>query len=168
VQKPTLFKSLVMGEPPLFPWLEEIPGGAPLLASFMNDAWEPARRSFAGGRAEEGIRFFLDGVLGPGLFDAMKPGARSGILDNAAEMALEAASPEYFSRLTREEVSRMTKPVLLLGGEKSPPIFAPILSELERCLPRASRCTIPGASHSLHIENPAAYNAAVLGFLGKS
>jgi pimeloyl-ACP methyl ester carboxylesterase len=58
--------------------------------------------------------------------------------------------------------------VLLLGGAMSPPIFAPILEELERCLPRAGRCTVPAASHSLHMENPAAYNAAVLDFLGRS
>jgi pimeloyl-ACP methyl ester carboxylesterase len=168
VHQPGLVRSLVLGEPPVFPWLEEIAGGAALLASFMHDAWEPARRSFAAGASEEGIRYFLDGVLGRGIFDAMKPGARTGVMDNAAEMALEAASPLYFSRLTREEVRRISLPVLLLGGAMSPPIFTPILDELERCLPQADRCTIPAASHSLHIENPAAYNAAVLGFLEKS
>ncbi|MGA2480542.1 MAG: alpha/beta hydrolase, partial [Spirochaetia bacterium] len=78
VHQPGLVRSLALGEPPLFPWLPEIPGGAPLLASFMNDAWEPAQRSFRAGRAEEGIRYFLDGVLGPGVFDDMKPSARSG------------------------------------------------------------------------------------------
>jgi non-heme chloroperoxidase len=168
VHRPGLVRSLVLGEPPLFPWLEEIPGGAPLLAAFMSESWEPCRASFAAGRQEDGIRSFLDGVLGKGVFDAMKPTARSGIMDNAPEMALEAASPGLFSRLTREEVSGLAAPALLLGGERSPPIFAPILAELGRCLPGARRCTIPAASHSLHIENPAAYNEAVLAFLGST
>ena len=168
VRQPALVRSLVLGEPPLFPWLEEIPGGAPLLALFMKDAWVPAQRAFKEGRPEEGVRCFLDGVLGPGGFDAMSASARSGILDNAPEMALEASSNDLFTPLPREEVKKLSLPVLLLGGEKSRPIFSPILSELARCLPRSCRGTIPGSSHTFHIENPAAYNAAVLGFLGKN
>jgi pimeloyl-ACP methyl ester carboxylesterase len=58
--------------------------------------------------------------------------------------------------------------VLLLGGEASPRIFATLLEELPRVLPRAIRRTIPAASHSMHIDNPAAYNEAVLGFLGEN
>jgi non-heme chloroperoxidase len=168
VQQPAIVRSLVLGEPPLFPWLQEIPGGAPLLASFMTEAWEPAQRSFKAGSPEKGVRCFLDGVLGPGVFDAMTASARSGIMDNAPEMAVEASAADLFTPLLREEVKKLSTPVLLLGGERSRPIFAPIVSELARCLPRATRTTIPAASHMLHLENPAAYNAAVLGFLGKN
>jgi pimeloyl-ACP methyl ester carboxylesterase len=167
IRHPGLVQSLVLGEPPLFPWLPGIPGGSLLLDSFMRGAWEPAQAAFAAGDAESGIRFFLDAVLGPGQFDAMAARARAGIMDNAAEMTREAASPDMFSPVTREEARTVEAPVLLLGGELSPPIFAPILAELERCLPRAGRLTIPASSHSIHIENAAAYNAAVLDFLGR-
>jgi non-heme chloroperoxidase len=168
IRHPELVQSLVLGEPPLFPWLPGIPGGSLLLDSFMRGAWEPAQAAFAAGEAENGIRFFLDAVLGPGQFDAMAARARDGILDNAAEMTREAASPDMFSPVTREEARTVVAPVLLLGGELSPPLFAPILAELERCLPRAERRTIPASSHSIHIENAAAYNEAVLDFLGRA
>jgi pimeloyl-ACP methyl ester carboxylesterase len=87
-------------------------------------------------------------------------------MENAAEMYGETASADYFSPLSREEVAGVAQPVLLLGGGTSPAIFAPLLDELGRLLPRSTRLTIPASSHNLHIQNPRAYNEAVLGFLG--
>ena len=34
------------------PWLEHIPGGAPLAAAFYADAWQPAQRAFREGDSE--------------------------------------------------------------------------------------------------------------------
>jgi non-heme chloroperoxidase len=168
VRQPSLVRSLVLGEPPLFPWLEELDGGPALLEAFYSEAWEPARVSFLAGDAVAGVRYFLDGVLGPGAFDAMPARAKSGVMANVSEMTVETSASGYFSPLSRQQVRGVRQPVLLLGGEQSPRIFTTVLEELHRVLPQAARLTIPAASHSMHIGNPAVYNEAVLDFLGEN
>jgi non-heme chloroperoxidase len=165
VQDPGCVRTLVLGEPPLFPWLPELPGGKALLESFLHDAWEPASSAFQKGDREEGARAFLNGVVGPGCFDRMPASVRESMLQNSAEMSSETSSEAYFSPLTRQQVAGIDKPVLLLNGEKSRPMFHLLTDELSRTLPCAARAVIRGASHSMHLDNPRAYNDAVLAFL---
>ena len=78
VRRPELVRSLVLAEPPLMPWLEHIPGGAPLAAAFYADAWEPAQRAFREGDPEQGIRLFLDGVVGRGPSTSLRQAHSTG------------------------------------------------------------------------------------------
>jgi pimeloyl-ACP methyl ester carboxylesterase len=169
LEPPALVRSLVLGEPPLLPWLAQRPDGAALLEAFGATAFGPAGQAFARGEAEAGIRLFLDGVLGAGAFDRLPPEARAAMLDNAAAMRAETITPpeQYFPALSTEEVGRLQTPTLLVQGAVSPPMFGLISDELVRVLPHAERATIPAASHSMHGQNPAAYNEVVLAFLAK-
>ncbi|MBX6342268.1 MAG: alpha/beta hydrolase [Thermomicrobiaceae bacterium] len=167
VERPAVIRSLVLGEPPLLPWLTRLPGGQAVVEAFMATAFEPARQAFARGEAETGVRLFLDGGVGPGTFDQMPPEIRQALLDNAAEMRAETATPpeQYFPALSPEDVGRLRAPTLLVQGEVSPPMFGLITDELARALPKAERVTIPAASHAMHVQDPRSYNAAVLAFL---
>ena len=120
VQRPELVRSLVLAEPPLMPWLGHIPGGEPLAAAFYADAWQPAQQAFRGGDFEQGVRFFLDGVVGRGAFDRLSPSGQRMILDNAPEMRAETLSQDVFPALTCAHVAALDRPVLLLNGELSP------------------------------------------------
>ena len=163
VARPELVRSLVLAEPPLMPWLEHIPGGAPLAEAFYADAWLPAQRAFREGDSERGVRLFLDGVIGrgpstslrTGAFDRLSPSGQRMILDNAAEMRAETLSPDIFPALTCADVAALDRPVLLLNGELSPRLFHLINAELARCLPRATQAVIPQTSHAIHVGNPA-------------
>ena len=56
--------------------------------------------------------------------------------------------------------------MLLCKGELSPPVFRLITDDLAKCLPNAQGpVIIPGASHAMHVGNPAFYNQVVLDFL---
>jgi pimeloyl-ACP methyl ester carboxylesterase len=166
ISRPDLVHSLVLGEPPLMPWLATLPEGAPLLDAFLTGAFGPAQQAFARGEPEVGVRTFIDGVIGPGAFDRMPPPAREVMLDNAAEMRVETKTPPetYFARITPDDVRGLSAPVLLLEGEHSPRMFGVITDELARVLPAAERVTIPGASHGMHGQQPDAYNDVVLAF----
>jgi pimeloyl-ACP methyl ester carboxylesterase len=165
VARPELVRSLVLAEPPLMPWLEHIPGGAPLAATFYADAWRPAQLAFEEGDPEQGIRLFLDGVVGRGAFGRLSPSGQRMILDNAPEMRAETLSPDIFPELRCADVAALDRPVLLLNGELSPRLFHLINGELARCLPRTTQAVIPLTSHAIHVGNLAAYNTTVLGFL---
>jgi len=170
VARPELIRSLVLGEPPLLPWLARLPDGAALLDSFLATAFRPAAEAFERGEAEVGVRSFINGVIGAGAFDRLPPEARAMMLDNAAAMRAETTTPpeRYFPALSTDDVGRLPMPVLLVEGEASPHMFGLITDELARALPAAERLTIPAASHGMHAQNPAAYNAAVLAFLSKT
>jgi len=167
VARPQLVRSLVLGEPPLLPWLARRPECAALMDSFMETAFRPAAESLARGDAEDGIRSFIDGVIGSGAFDRLPPPARAMMLDNAAVERLESATPpeRYFPPLTPDDVAGLPMPVLLIEGERSPRMFGLITDELASALPTAERAVVPDASHGMHGQNPEAYNAAVLAFL---
>jgi non-heme chloroperoxidase len=166
-RRPDLVRTLILGEPPLMPWLEDSADGRALGADFMASAWLPARAAFQQGEMEEGVRAFINGVIGDNAFDRLPPPVRAAMMDNAAAMHVETVSPRetFFSTLTRKEVSRLRTPVLLVNGEKSPPMFALILDELEHSLPDVERVTIPGVSHELG--NPPALQEAVFGFVAR-
>lgn len=167
VERPALVRSLVLGEPPLLPWLERVPGGEAIEKQFVTTSFFPAGAAFARGDMEAGVRLFIDGVIGPGAYDRIPPEARQAMLDNAGAEAAETRTPPtaYFPDLAPADVAQLEMPVLLVQGETSPPMFGLITDELARVLPKASRATIAAASHGMHARQPAAYNAAVLAFL---
>jgi non-heme chloroperoxidase len=51
-EHPELVRSLTLGEPPLLPWLEDIQEGAPIVAAFTTNAWDPSKRAFQRGGYE--------------------------------------------------------------------------------------------------------------------
>jgi non-heme chloroperoxidase len=167
IKYPTLVQKLVLAEPPILQWLQNIPGAPPLAAKFIKNAWEPARQAFGSGDLEKGVRLFVSGVVGQGAFDTLPPPVQHMMLDNAEEMKAETLAPDYLPSLTREEVGQIQAPTLLLTGEHSPKMFLLIMDELERFLPNNERRTIPDASHALAAGNPKAYNQTVLAFLAK-
>jgi pimeloyl-ACP methyl ester carboxylesterase len=68
---------------------------------------------------------------------------------------------------TCEHAARIKAPTLLVTGERTLRLFTVTLDELEKCLPKSERVTLRGTTHGLPLENPAAFNEAVLRFLGK-
>ncbi len=94
----------MLGEPPLFPWLTTTPAGEALLAAFLADVWERARRTCQQGELEAGMRIFIDGVMSEGAFDQCPAPVQAEIMDNAAEMVVELETPldTVFSTLSRE------------------------------------------------------------------
>ena len=167
IKYPALVQKLVLTEPPILPWLQNIPGGPPLVAKFMKNAWEPARQAFDSSDLEKGVRLFISGVIGQGAFDTLPPPVQHMMLDNAEQMKAETLAPDNWPSLARAEVGQIQAPTLLLTGEHSPKMFLLIVDELERSLPNTERKTIPDASHALAAGNPKAYNETVLTFLAK-
>lgn len=169
VRHPGLVRSLVLGEPPAMPLLEHNADGARLVETFTSTVWEVARQAFRRGEMEQGMRVFVDSVLGPHAFDRLSPSARGKMLQNAPEMRaeLETAWERRFPPFTCSDGGTLDLPVLLLTGETSPRLFHLIADELERCLPRVHRATIPRVSHAIHGLNPQDYNTKVLTFLAQ-
>jgi non-heme chloroperoxidase len=164
-QHPDLVRSIVLGEPPLLPWLQEIDGGAVIWEEWTGRAWRPARAAFERNDLEGGVRAFLDGVMGRPTFQHLGRRAYEMIMDNAPEMKAETLANQYFPPFFCVDAARLTQPVLLCKGELSPHLFHMVTDRLTACLPNARSLVVPGASHAMHVGNPRFYNDAVLSFL---
>lgn len=63
------------------------------------------------------------------------------------------------------DLAAVAVPCLVLGGEHDPLATPDLLDQMAAQMPQAQRATIPAAGHLSHMENPAAFNTAVLDFL---
>ena len=166
---PEKVRSLVLAEPPVQPLLERLPGGAEMLERIRSSYWVPSREAFERGDMEEGVRRFLDGAVGPGIFDAMPERARHALTKNATEMAVATRAPfgEFMPDFTCEDARHLQVPVLLLRGEHSHPMYYLINDELARCLPCAEQALIEDAAHVLNTHNAEKHDRVVLDFLSR-
>jgi pimeloyl-ACP methyl ester carboxylesterase len=56
-------------------------------------------------------------------------------------------------------------PTLIVRGDSSPTFLHAMMDLLAACLPSAEQAIIPNASHTMFVDNPSAFNAALLPFL---
>ena len=171
---PEVIRSLTLGEPPVMPLLKTIPEGDALLTTFITTSIVPSSEAFKQGNDEEGVRRFVNGVLGEGSYEKLPPPVQKRLMDDTQELKGENSSQDLlhtyinnYAPTTCEDVQKVKAPTLLLDGELSPKMFHLINDMLERCLPSAERAMIPAASHGLELENPQAFNETVLAFIAK-
>ena len=167
LERPDLVRSLVLGEPPILPFLLRTPEGDSLRRVFESRALDPARAAFRRGDSVEAMRRFVDGVGGAGRFDNLVPAARDLLLRAAFELRreLQADPREYMPALACNDLGRLATPILLLKGDRSPRMFHLITDQLERCLNTETVTIVPGAGHAIHSSNPSYYNQVVLQYL---
>ena len=163
---PEVIRSLTLGEPPVMPLLKTTPEGDALLTTAIATSIASSE-AFKQGNDEEGVRRFVNGVLGEGSYEKLPPSVLKRLMDNAQELKGETSSRNLFPPTTCEDVQKVKAPTLVVDGELSPKRFHVINDMLEHCLPSVERATIPAASHQMEVENPQAFNEKVLAFIAK-
>ena len=119
-----------------------------------------ARALLEADKGEEAVRTFIDTANGPGAFDRLTEVERQANLDNRMALGLEMSpSPSC------EEVGSVAMPTLIVRGDSSPAFLHAMMDALAACLPSAEQAMIPNASHLMFVDNPGAFNAALLPFL---
>lgn len=164
-EHPRMVRSMVLAEPPAHRWARDDPSGAPLYEEFMNVIWRPAGAAFRAGDEREAMRILVDGFGGAGRFDALPPDARTVALQNSRFFRAATSSHDPFPEIPKDEVSRLSMPILIVTGENTIRIHRFVNDELARLLPNAERVTIRRAGHGSARENPQAFNEAVAKFL---
>ncbi len=164
---PQLVRSLVLAEPPIFPLLTASEEGDAARRAFYTNSFDPARAAFARGDSVAGLRAFYDATNGRGRFDQLSAPARADVLAHAFELRHEllASREQYFPTMSCAELGRITTPVLLVRGERSPRMLQLISDELARCLRSDTSVVIPGAAHPPNAGNPSYYNQVVARFI---
>ena len=158
-KRPDLVRSLVLAEPAILSLLPAPTGPDPRVAGIKQ-----LNQRLANGDIEGALECFVDSVNTPGTWKSRPEGARQLARDNAWTISRQATDAESIGR---EGMAALKMPVLLIGGEKSSPMFAGILDAAQRALPGARRVTLPSAGHQISRDNPTAFDQAIMEFLNR-
>jgi len=155
--RPEIVAGMVLIEPPMPP--SDDPEFAGAQKAFYAE-FERRVREEGGPSAGE---YFLRTVLGPEAYARIPQAFRERSRQRWAEIqadseALIAYKPRYADLRTCEV------PALLLGGERSAPLFRPTLEALAAVLPDAELVMIPNAGHMLHAEAPRKFAELLIRF----
>ena len=165
-ERPELFRTLNVHEPPLFDLLRDDPKTKPLTEG-LDERILAVVSDLAAGNMEEGARRFVDTVaIGPGAWDNFVPDeAKRTLINNAPTFLDETRDPELLT-IDLSALAQFSRPVLLTDGSESPPIFVPVLDKLAAVLPNATRKTLADAGHLPHLTHPQEYVEAIVEFIG--
>ncbi|MCC5809025.1 MAG: alpha/beta hydrolase [Ectothiorhodospiraceae bacterium] len=115
------------------------------------------------GDIDGALEVFIDAVNTPGSWKRSPEKFRDAARDNA--YTLFGQVKEERRPYTREAAAAITVPTLIVSGANSPTPFPEIATALSKAIPGAERVVIDNASHTMNLEQPAGFNAAVLDFL---
>jgi pimeloyl-ACP methyl ester carboxylesterase len=167
VEHPELVRSLVLAEPPIHRWVTHTARGGTLFKEFLTGVQQPAAKAFAAGNDEAAMRIFIDTFDGVGTFAALPAERRTTVLQNAGFFKAATSSSDPFPNLPKERVRRLRMPILIVRGDGTDELHRLVTEELGRVVPDAERVTIRQAGHGSPRQNPRAFNAAMLDFLGR-
>lgn len=119
-------------------------------------------RQLETGEVDAALACFIDTVNGAGTWRHMVSWFKNMVRDNAYTLISQAREIDMV--FDPSQAARLKCPVLLLGGENSPPRYGQVIDALMQHIPQAERDTIPLAAHGMNLANPKAFNERVLRF----
>jgi pimeloyl-ACP methyl ester carboxylesterase len=165
-ERPELLRGLIGHEPPLLSLLADDPTLAALLTEVHQRIGAVVERIASGDHAGAAERFVERVALGPGMWAQLPPKVQQTHIENAPTFLDETNDPEQLA-FDVESIRGFSQPTLLTLGDQSPPIFAPVVAQLAKALPRVEVLTFPGAGHIPHATDPDAYVEAIVAFTRK-
>lgn len=163
-EHPELIRSLVLIEPRLLQLLPKTP---------ETDAYHAERREVTqkvigllrAGDEKQAVKSFLTFTRGAVGEEKIAASVLEVMEDNVQTLRPMLTAVEPPNTFVCEDAQRIKAPVLLVSGGLSPKIYAPLMSQLQKCLQKSEQVTISGSSHGVMQENPQAFNGTVLQFL---
>lgn len=166
IDHPDMVNSLVLGEPAVETVISGTPIGDAMITDFRSDS-NLAVKFYRDGDEEASLRQFMITVLGSDeLYDVVTPEFRDGLFQNLVEGICIAATQDL-SSISKDELSDIQIPTLLVKGELSVPYLAAPMDSLNIIVPHSTLVELSKTNHALQGQNPVEFNQAVVEFLDK-
>ena len=154
-ERPELFRTLVVNEPPLFGLLAEDPHEQAKLQT-LKGGIDSVVDLLEAGDMEGGVRQFVEIFLGPGAWAQLPEEVKQIVIFNAPTFLDEMRDPEaLWIDLTR--LRQFPRPALLTLGEQSPHFFRLVMDMIASRFPQAERKTFVGTAHEPEQDDPERY-----------
>jgi pimeloyl-ACP methyl ester carboxylesterase len=163
-ERPELFRSLIVHEPPLIGLLKDDPTATRALAA-VETRVSKVLSLLTAGESTEGARQFVETIaFGPGAWAELPQHVRETFVSNAPTFLDEALDPEV-PTIDFAPLQRFAAPALLTIGDQSAPFFPKVVDRIAAMMPHARLKTYAGAGHVPHLSHPEEYVRVVTGFL---
>ena len=163
-ERPDLLRGVIAHEPPLLSLLADDLAVAPMLEDARRRIGAVVERIAAGDHAGAAEQFVETVALGPGTWVLLPPDLQRTFIENAPTYLGEANDPEQLA-FDLDRIKAFPRPVLLTSGDRSPPMFAPVIAKLAKALPSIEVRTFRGAGHIPQATHPDAYVEAIVAFI---
>lgn len=137
----------------------------PVVADRRATAYRTITDQLSKGDTDGGLKTFMEFVNGPGVWEKTPDPARQVLRDNAWTLAMSEVDTATWPPFSCDDVRRINVPILLLGGDASPPTFRATLDKVQSCLAKVERQVIQKSGHAMPRSNPGGFNSAVLSFI---
>jgi pimeloyl-ACP methyl ester carboxylesterase len=161
---PEHIKRLFLYEPVLTTFVEDA-SSAKLAVDDRTEMTRAAKIAASEGNLDAAVQLFMDGVNDfEGTFERLPQWVQRMMLGNGRMLPLlfAAAPPQ---RPSCEDLGRINIPVTVALGSESRTFYRICAEWAARCMPSASRVTIPKGRHLFPIQEPGAFSELVLEFL---
>jgi pimeloyl-ACP methyl ester carboxylesterase len=166
-QHPELVHSLTIHEPGSTAWVTD-PASLEIAGEDRQAMLAPASAASKAGDVAGAVLLVPVGVNHqPDFWDTATPEIRSMFLDNARTFTLNLAAPPP-PPITCDLLRQIKLPALITYGEQTRPFYRIAAEGAASCIPGAQLVTIPGGRHLAIVQQPDAFNAALLQFLSKA
>ena len=163
-ERSDLLRGVIAHEPPLLALLAGDPAVAPMLDEVARRIRSVVARIVSGDHAGAAEQFVDTVALGPGAWVQLSPDLQQTFIDNAPTFLDETRDPEQLA-FDPAWIAGSPRPVLLTTGDKSPPIFAPVIARLRAAAPSVGLATFADAGHIPHVTHADAYVETITAFI---
>ncbi|GLU44402.1 alpha/beta fold hydrolase [Allomuricauda sp. NBRC 101325] len=164
IDHPEMVKSLVLGEPGVESVISGTVVGDAMISDFRANS-NLAVKFYRDGDEEASLRQFMITVLGSDeLYDVATPEFLDGLFQNLVEGICIAATQDL-SSISKNELSNIQIPTLLVKGELTIPYLAAPMDSLNVIVPHSTLVELTQTNHALQGQNPVEFNKAVIDFL---
>ena len=170
LEHPSKVRSLILAEPPLVPWLRDLPGGPNMIEQREQNLVKPANDMLLASNEEGALRLFIDRLIGAGSYDKMAESKKTQLRRNRGELFTALRSRSMFGPLERHELKTFRVPTLMISGGESIGMLRILDDALEETLPAetVTRVLIPDSTHGMWHENPSKCKQVVMDFLAEN
>jgi pimeloyl-ACP methyl ester carboxylesterase len=162
--QPSIFRSLMVHEPPLFEVLREERSAMPMLLEERKRI-EQVIRLLESGDKTAGARLFIETIiLRPGMWETLPEQLRETIVANADTWLDETKDPHALD-VDLEALAKFRKPVLLTYGGKGLRGSGLVIERLAKTIPNSQAEFDPDEGHTPHLSNPTKFVGSVRAFV---
>jgi pimeloyl-ACP methyl ester carboxylesterase len=165
MQHPELVHGLFLYEPAILSIVTD-PGDLQIATDDRKAVAAPAAAASKAGDTKEAMRLLINGVSNqqPGYFETATPSIRSVLLDNARTLPLFYAAPPP-PQITCEQLGQIKMPVTIARGDSTRPFYKIAADTASHCIPGSKLVVILNGRHVTPVQEPSAFNEALLTFL---
>ena len=162
-QRPDLFKTMIVNDPPLFGLLKEDQESQIALLSY-DDRIKSVMDYFDLNDFEAAAKQYVETIgIGTGAWNKLPESTHKIFINNAITWYNQMTDPDSID-FDLNKIANFKKPTLLSNGDLSPLIFHKVIDKVSKSISHSKRITYQGAGHVPHITHPAKFIEVIRNF----